>query len=116
MAVVTSKTGPIAERGIAHVGLAPFMRTIVGCEACARAKPDPEPVLLALHRLGYAPTEAVFVGDSPHDIASGNAAGVITVAALWGPIPRTELLAAGPSYSLERIADLPELVEGLEGS
>jgi pyrophosphatase PpaX len=114
MAIVTSKTDTIARRSVAHVGLAPYMRTIVGCDACARAKPDPEPVLLALERLGYASTEAVFVGDSPYDITAGNAAGVVTVAALWGPIPRRELLEAAPSYHLERIGDLPGLLERFE--
>ena len=114
MAVVTSKTGAIATKSVTHVGLESYMEVIVGCDACSRAKPDPEPVLFALERLGYAPTEALFVGDSPHDITAGNAAGVITVAALWGPIPRAELLLAAPSYHIERITELPRLVERVQ--
>ena len=62
-------------RGLTHVGLARYMDTIVGCDASTRHKPDPEPVRIALHRLGCAPEDAIFVGDSVHDVLAGNAAG-----------------------------------------
>jgi pyrophosphatase PpaX len=114
LGVVTSKGDEIASRSLAHVGLAPLMDTVVGCDSCTRHKPDPEPVLVALDRLGYGPEEALFLGDSPHDMASGNAAGVITVAALWGPFTRAMLEPTAPDYYLDRIEELPALVEGVE--
>jgi len=116
LAVVTSKTGWLAKRGLEHVGLATHFDVIVGCDACQRHKPDPEPVHVALEQLGYEPDEAVFVGDSVHDMAAGNAAGVSTIAALWGPFTRETLAAARPSHYLERIADLPALIERIEAT
>ena len=77
--IVTSKAVWLARRGLDHVGLGPHFDLIIGCDSCTRHKPDPEPVLLALERLGYEPSEAVFVGDSVHDIHAGNAAGVKSV-------------------------------------
>src|SRR5688572_30568062 len=53
VAIVTSKTGWLARRGLDHVGLGPHFDVIIGCDDCERHKPDPEPVLMALHRLGY---------------------------------------------------------------
>jgi pyrophosphatase PpaX len=70
-------------------------------------------VLAALERLGREPHEAVFIGDSVHDMAAGNAAGVVTVAALWGPFSREILAASAPSHYLERISDLPALLRPL---
>lgn len=113
-AIVTSKTGWLAKRGLDHVGLGQHFDVIVGCDSCERHKPDPEPVRVALDRLGYAPRDAVFVGDSVHDMLSGNAAGVTTVAALWGPFSREDLVASGPAYYLERIADLPTLLAAIQ--
>jgi pyrophosphatase PpaX len=113
-AIVTSKTGWLARRGLDHVGLAAHFDVIIGCDSCDRHKPDPEPVLKALSVLGYEPHEAVFVGDSVHDMAAGNAAGVTTIAALWGPFSREELTASSPSYFLEGMADLPELLARIE--
>ena len=81
-ALVTSKIVELAERALRFTGLRDFIDVVIGADSTARHKPDPEPVRVALERLGSATSEAVFVGDSPHDIAAGNAAGVLTVAAL----------------------------------
>jgi pyrophosphatase PpaX len=112
---VTSKTGWLARRGLDHVGLGTHFDVIVGCDACERHKPDPEPVLVALQKLGYQPAESVFVGDSVHDMAAGNAAGVTTIAALWGPFSREDLVASNPTHYLQRIADLPRLLADVQG-
>jgi pyrophosphatase PpaX len=53
------------------------------------------------------------VGDSPHDITAGNAAGVISVGALWGPFSRQALVAASPAYLLDGIQGLPALLDSL---
>jgi pyrophosphatase PpaX len=111
MALVTSKAGDIAARSLAHVGLERLMDAVISAESTKRNKPHPEPVLLACERLGVSPADALFVGDSPHDVEAGKAAGVRTVAALWGFFPRIELEAAGADYFLHDIAELPGLVE-----
>jgi phosphoglycolate phosphatase-like HAD superfamily hydrolase len=41
---------------------------------------------------------------------AGNAAGVITVAALWGPFSRATLEQARPSHLIEHIGELPALL------
>lgn len=114
MGIVTSKSDEMMRRGIEHTGIAHYMSVAIGADACTRHKPDPFPVHLALDRLGYASDEAVFVGDSPHDVNAGNAAGVVTIAALWGPFTREQLTAATPTYFLDRIDALPALVEQVD--
>jgi pyrophosphatase PpaX len=116
MAVVTSKSDALAMRGLATSGILRFMEAIVGCDSCSRHKPDPEPVRLALERLGYEPAEAVFVGDSVYDMEAGNAAGVTTIAALWGPFDRAQLESSRPTYYLESISGLPGLLRQAFGT
>jgi pyrophosphatase PpaX len=111
LAIVTSKSEALALRGLTHVGLARFMDTIVGCDGSTRHKPDPEPVQIALHRLACAPEDAIFVGDSVHDILAGNAAGVTTVAATWGAFRRSDLEPGQPDFYMESISELIGLVE-----
>ncbi|MEX2177314.1 MAG: HAD-IA family hydrolase [Gemmatimonadaceae bacterium] len=113
-AIVTSKTAWLARRGLDHVGLGAHFDVIIGCDSCERHKPDPQPVLMALDTLGYAPDSAVFVGDSVYDMAAGNAAGVTTIAALWGPFSREELAASSPTHYLQRMADLPRLLADVQ--
>ncbi len=111
---VTSKMTELAGRALRHVGLAPWIDVVVGADSCARHKPDPEPVWLALERLGRGPAEAVLVGDSPHDIAAAAAAGVATIAVTWGACSREALAAAGPTRMVDSIADLLAEIERLE--
>ena len=111
--VVTGKLGEPAERSLRHVGLAPYVAALVAADHCLRHKPDPAPVLLALERLGRAPGEALFVGDSAIDVAAGNAAGVVSVAATWGACTREALAAAGAAHLLDDVAALPALVAAL---
>ena len=103
----TSKATPIANQSLRFVGLDRYFPVIVGYDDTKRHKPDPEPVLVALDLLGVGASQAVFVGDSPHDIHSGKAAGVVTVAATWGPFDRETLAAAGPNHFIECMDDLP---------
>ena len=109
LALVTSKVARTAARGLAVAGIENAFELIVSADDVQRGKPDPEPVLLALSKLGVPASDAVFVGDSPHDVESGNRAGVKTAAATWGPFPRTILEAAGPTFFVNRPEDVLSL-------
>lgn len=111
MAVVTSKLEPSARRSLDFLGLSRHFELVVGLEATEKHKPDPAPVRYAVERLGARPDEAAFVGDSPHDVLAGNAAGVATVAALWGPFGREELARARPRAWAERPEDVLWILE-----
>ena len=62
------------------------------------SKPAPDLVAVACEKLGVAPTEALFVGDTPYDIESGTTAGVATVAVLSGGFDRGSLTGARAVY------------------
>ena len=110
MGLVTSRLPTMTHLTLDTCGIARHFQVIVTPEDVTRAKPDPEPVLVALRRLGDPPPERVlFVGDSPHDIESGRAAGVCTAAALWGPFPRETVSAAGADFLVEAPLQLLEL-------
>jgi pyrophosphatase PpaX len=116
MGIVTSKSNEMMDRGLEWVGIMRHMKTRIGMDNAKRHKPDPHPVQAALEELEYEPSESIFVGDSPHDIASGNAAGVTTVAALWGPFSREQLEPLRPTHYLENIRDLPGLISRIEST
>jgi len=110
LAIVTSKLRRGTLRGMDLCGITDHFPVIVTPEDVANPKPHPDPVHVALERLGVAPHEALFVGDSPHDLVAGREAGTRTAAALWGPFPREALLAERPDALLARQEDVLALV------
>jgi pyrophosphatase PpaX len=83
------------------------MDVVIGAEDTEKHKPEPDPVLEALRRLDASPADAAYVGDSPYDIAAGNAAGVFTVAVGWGGIhPDERLLHAEPDVLVHTAEEL----------
>jgi pyrophosphatase PpaX len=111
LGVVTSKLRDGALRGIRISGLDEVFDVVVGCDDVTNFKPHPEPVLKAVAELRVNGADTVFVGDSPHDMECGRAAGVQTAAVLWGPFDRLQLEDLSPDYWLEKPDDLRQLYE-----
>lgn len=114
LGVVTAKIEVGAHRSLRHVGLDGFMGAVVAADSGVPAKPAPDGVWLAARRLDRGPEETLFVGDSPHDVAAGNAAGVVSVAALWGACTRDQLAVAAPRHYAESVREVASIVEGLQ--
>jgi pyrophosphatase PpaX len=110
MALVTSKSDWLAERALRHVGLDEAIPVVVGCDTCTRHKPHPEPVERAIALLRSTAADAIFVGDSPHDVEAGRAAGVYTVGVSWGAFTREEMERSGADEVIHRIDALPAIV------
>lgn len=110
LGIVTSKGRGMTARSLDHVGIAGMFDVVVTYEDTSTHKPGPEPVLHALARLGCDRADAVFIGDSPHDMFAGRSAGVRTAACLWGPFSRDELASATPTWWLDSPGELAALV------
>jgi len=109
LALVTSKLSRGATRGLRLLGLEAEFLVRVCADDVVQGKPHPEPVLKALSALDALPSDAIFIGDSDHDIQAGRRAGVETAAVSWGPFAREALEAAGPSHWIERPEELLRL-------
>lgn len=92
-ALVTSRTALECDGDRALSPIAPLLDARVCVEDTRRHKPDPEPIRCALDRLGVAPRDALYVGDSPTDAASARAAGVDFALAQWGARPEPPIPA-----------------------
>lgn len=110
LAIVSSKLDAGIRRSMDHYGLTPLFSAIVGLDHTTEHKPNPAPVRFALSRLGVAESDAVFVGDSPHDIEAGRRAGVRTIAVTWGAYTREEISPAGPDHFIDEMTALEALV------
>lgn len=111
--IATSKRREFALRGLRVCGLpVEWFGAIVTADDVERYKPDPEPLLVALESMGCeSPAAAMYVGDSPFDMAAGRSAGMVTVAVKWGPHDEATLARHSPDFTLGEPGDLLTIVE-----
>ena len=86
LGIVTAKHRKTVGLAFAVLPIERFFDVVVTCEDTIRQKPHPDPLLLALERLGTRPDRTAYVGDAPFDVAAAKAADVFAVAATWGGI------------------------------
>jgi HAD superfamily hydrolase (TIGR01509 family) len=73
------------------------------------------PLLMALQKLKLQPSDCIYVGDTPEDLEMARAVAMRAIAVL-GPFPTEKRLrAAKPEFLLKKLADLPGLLETLNG-
>jgi pyrophosphatase PpaX len=107
-ALVTSKNDVELSHTLPRLGISAYCDAIVGADQVAPLyKPHPRPVQLALDLLGIStPSDAIFIGDSVHDMHAGKAAGVRIVAVTWGAAPAEALRAEDPDYTFDEPHEL----------
>jgi pyrophosphatase PpaX len=111
MAIVSTKRGAGIRHGLELMGISGLFEVIISLDEVKEPKPDPEPVLLALERLGSSPEEALMIGDNSHDIEGGQNAGVRTAGVAWSIKGEEYLAGFHPDFILQHISDLLELTK-----
>jgi len=93
LGLVSAKRRRTVELAFAQVPLGHLFDVVVGGDETERQKPAPDPLLLALGRLGAGAAEAAYVGDSPYDMEAARAGGLYAVGVTWGRIHARAALA-----------------------
>ncbi|WP_187355481.1 HAD family hydrolase [Paenibacillus tengchongensis] len=71
-----------------------------------KRKPHPDPINLAVRKLGLPKQSIVSIGDDPNDVIASRNAGVISAGVLWGAKDRSALIASNPDYLFETIEEM----------
>ena len=104
-AIVTSGTRDRVTREMHSHGLAVRFRECVFGSDVTSKKPHPEALFLCMDRLGVTPSETVYIGDSPEDVAMAKAAGVFSIAIPGGYPNRDALLASQPDVMVGSVRE-----------
>jgi pyrophosphatase PpaX len=115
MAIVSTKRKDMVMRGLGLLNVEGVFDEVIAMDDVTKTKPDPEPILLALDRLGVTADEALMIGDNYHDIVGGQNAGVRTAGVAWSAKGEVFLQTFNPDYMLQHISDLLPLVRGEKG-
>lgn len=110
-AVLSNKPDPATTSLVAMLFPAHRFDAVRGARPDAPLKPDPTAALELCAELGCRPESTLYVGDTDTDMATGRAAGMVTIGVAWGFREVGELLAAGARCVLRTPLDLIRLVD-----
>ncbi|MCD9087306.1 phosphoglycolate phosphatase [Stenotrophomonas sp. SY1] len=82
--IVTNKPEYLARLILPQLGWEQRCAVLIGGDTLAERKPHPLPLQVAARQIKVAPGACVYVGDDERDVAAARAAGMPSVAALWG--------------------------------
>ncbi|MGD0232870.1 MAG: HAD-IA family hydrolase [Syntrophorhabdales bacterium] len=113
-AVISNKLESLSVHLLDALGLLRYLDYVAGGDTYPEKKPSPVPIFTVLSRFDTLPPEALFLGDSVYDMRASRAAGVKSVAALYGYGPPG--FSDGADYSIKGIEELIGIVEHLESA
>lgn len=78
-----------------------------------RGKPNPEPYLKAMAKVGVQPNECVVLENAPLGVQAGHTAGCFTIGVTTGPIPEKDMYKAGADIVYSDMAALLQAIPAL---
>lgn len=94
LAVCTNKRTDLSIELLEALGLRSQFRAIVGADAVAHRKPDPEHLLETISRVGGTRSRAIMIGDTDSDILAARAAKIPSIAVRFGYTQYVDALRA----------------------
>ena len=116
LGVVSGNYKPTVNSALSKCGLWKYMKVIISIDDCPISKPSPEPLYMALKKLGVKPEEAVYVGDHPDDIRAGKAAGMRTIGVAATEFAFRRLEKVRPDAIVKDIGQIPKMLAQVGGA
>lgn len=112
LAVVSNKVDEMTRKIVEELFCGEFSAVVGKRDGCP-LKPDPASTLEIMEKLGVAPCECVFIGDSGMDMKTAKNTGCVALGVLWGFRGKEELIENGADYLVEKPQEIAPLILGL---
>ena len=106
LALVTNKPTPFVAPILSSLDIAKYFTVVIGGDDVKNKKPHPEPLLMVAEKLGLAPAELLFVGDSRNDIQAAKAAGCCSIGLTYGYNYGEPISLSEPDYIFDQFNEL----------
>ena len=106
LALVTNKPTPFVAPILSSLDIAKYFTVVIGGDDVKNKKPHPEPLLLVAEKLGLAPADLLFVGDSRNDIQAAKAAGCSSIGLTYGYNYGEPISLSEPDYIFDQFNEL----------
>lgn len=110
--ICTNKPEGLAVELIARLGLTDRFPALIGADTLPTRKPDPQPLLETIARLGGTREAAVLIGDTVTDRKTALAAGIPCILVTFGPTGRA-VEDLNPEGLLDHYDDLERVIDAV---
>ncbi|NRB39636.1 MAG: HAD-IA family hydrolase [Pseudomonadales bacterium] len=112
--IVTNKPAQFTDKLLQRLNLNPSNKVAICPDHVTQTKPHPEPILLAMEKLGLTAQNCIYVGDHERDIAAGLAANIATIACRYGYIKEDDNIENWQAdYIVDDVAALEQQIFAL---
>ena len=109
-AILSNKTEFFSREIVKRLGLAKYFTQIWGGDTAGVKKPDPKPILDLMKITKSAPEKTIMIGDSDNDIQAAKAAGVASLAVLYGYSDFESIKKCNPDYVVRKPEEIVEII------
>ena len=92
-----------------------YHKWIIAATVCyhdvKKRKPNPEPMNLALKKLGLENNDVISIGDKYDDMLSSQSANIKCIAALWGTEERNLLMSSNADFFAKNTLELNKIIQ-----
>lgn len=108
--ILSNKTEIFSYEIVKRLGLLKYFVEVWGGDTAGVKKPDPKPIFDLIDKTGSDPAKTVMIGDSENDFKAAKAAGIASIAVLYGYSDLEFIKKCKPDYIVEKPEDIIQIV------
>ena len=110
---ITNKPYEFAISLLKATDLIKYFAIIIGGDSLPKKKPDPEPIIYAIKKLGTRKENTTMIGDSITDLTAAKNAGVQSICVSYGYSGDVDLSTQNPDKIINSMEELPKAITSL---
>ncbi|MCL2485351.1 MAG: HAD-IA family hydrolase [Endomicrobia bacterium] len=109
-AILSNKTEDFSQEIVKRLRISKYFIEVWGGDTAGVKKPDPKPVFDLMKIAGIKPDKTVLIGDSENDFRAAKAAGIASIAVLYGYSDIKQIKKFKPDYIIEKPEEIINIV------
>lgn len=109
-AILSNKMEIFSCEIVKRLGISQYFIEVWGGDTSGVKKPDPKPVFDLIKKTNSIPEKTIMIGDSENDIKAAKAAGIASLAVLYGYTDIARIKEHKPDYIVEKPEEIIKIV------
>jgi phosphoglycolate phosphatase len=108
--ILSNKSENFSKEIINKLELSKYFLEVWGGDTLDEKKPSPKPILELLKKFDVPAENAVMIGDGVNDILASRAAGVKSIATLYGYSNKNEIISLSPDFTVNTPSEITNII------